>query len=88
MGTWPVTSDQRRAEADYEAENQDDGDPFDIGFDLEEIEARLDGGAKPTYGDPAELRRRQQILRDLDELKFELPSAGHGGMGHNQLRRT
>tara|TARA_R110002124_G_scaffold16882_7_gene71437 strand:- start:4839 stop:5759 length:921 start_codon:yes stop_codon:yes gene_type:complete len=81
--------DHQRAREDFaEAEREEEDETYDLGFDLEEIEGRLDRGVKPQYGDDWERLRRLQILRDIDELQFMLPKDGeHGGMGHNQPPR-
>lgn len=83
----PEHPDHQQGAQDYaESRAADDEDEeYDIGFDLREIQSRLDLGARPQYGDDWERRRRLQILRDMDELQFELPKDGkHGGIGHNQ----
>jgi hypothetical protein len=82
----PEHPDHARAAQEYaESQRDGEGEGYDLGFDLKEIEDRLERGLKPQYGDDWETRRRRQILRDLDELQFMLPKGGrHGGLGHNQ----
>ena len=51
--------DHDRAAQDYEESQRDEeGREYDTGFDLDEIEAQLDQGLRPQYGDDWERRRR------------------------------
>lgn len=53
---------------------------------LDEIRARLDGGARPQFGDPVEVRSRAALrneIRSLRELMQRTPPV-HGRIGHNR----
>lgn len=77
--------DYLRASADAQAEQDEEPyEPFPV--DLDEVNRRLDAGVQPNYGDGYERQTRARLIRDIEELEFELPreDAEHGGIGHNQ----
>jgi hypothetical protein len=70
--------------ADEGMEDGEPSEPFPI--DLDEVNRRLKAGVRPHYGDEYDRRTRGRILRDIEELEFDLPTgvSDQGGIGHNR----
>jgi hypothetical protein len=80
----PGHPDHQRRQEEWDEEHLDAEAP-DREPDLDAIIGELEAGARPNYGDPAEIEQRQQAINHVDALLQALtqPPPRHGGLGHN-----
>ena len=77
----PNHPDQRARAEEAIAEEQEPPLPG-----LDEIRARLDGGARPQFGDPLEVGSREALRNEIGRLRelMQRTPPVHGGIGHNR----
>lgn len=54
-----------------------------VGDELARVASRLEGGFRPTFGDPEEVAQRREILEKIEELLSTLGTRPSPGIGHN-----